>query len=149
MLPTLWAAPIQAKPSYFACEEDFGFIQDGNNLTLLSGDMPVERYASLLMKAEGAMQKPLETHTVLVDSDQAVASFAGSRPSSFAGSTESSFYPTHINISRKRPDRYFLLQISRKSLIFATRFIKLGRDGFIFRSRGKCRPIPLDPANKI
>jgi len=149
VLPTLWAGHVEAKPAYFACKEDFGFVQDGNNLPLLSGDMAIDKYANLLKEAKGATQKPLETHTVMVDPDQAVASFAGSKASSFAGSTESDFYPTYINIVRKRPDRFFLLQISRKSLVFNTRFMQLGRDEFIFRSWEKCRPVPLDPANKI
>ena len=130
-----------AKPTYFDCKEDFGFIKKGNNLALLE-NVNSDNIDEYLNATKGASQiADLETYRVMVDPDRAVARFAGS--------TESSFYPSHINISRTRPDRMHLLQISRRTLKFTVRAIYLGRNGFVIRSWGECKPIPLDPANAI
>lgn len=114
-------------------------MHDGKDSELID-DPRRDNLEAWIAAMDRTKPKPqLVTHQVMIDPDRAVASFAGS--------TDSNFYPLHISISQTRPSRLILLQILRKSLVFTWKDLSIG--GHTIQSWGKCRPVPLDPANKI
>lgn len=145
---SLFSQYAQAGMIFFECREDSGVVEESQ-----SGYLTDKGFRFFSGPRNIKPKTQLRAYQVFLDPASGVAGFTGS--------THATFYPTHISISdESEPRATHILKINRKTLAFEAIIertdsytspdYRIRRDtSYSSNSSGQCRPIPVDPDNKI